>query len=109
MPIVSVIMTVYDGVRVSELTQAVDSILSQTLSDFELLVMKDGIERHDLSEYLDNLGEGDKRVKLFAHDRRSGIAYSLNRLVERASGTYLARMDADDISLPDRLKKTVAS
>src|SRR5205085_12096342 len=64
-----------------------------------LLIMKDGIERHDLSQYLDHLGEGDNRVKLFANERRSGIAYSLNRLVERASGTYLARMDADDVSL----------
>jgi glycosyltransferase involved in cell wall biosynthesis len=108
MPQVSVIMTVYDGVHAQELTEAVDSILLQSLADFEFLIMKDGIERDDLLKYLEALAQRDTRVKLFANSKRSGIAYSLNRLVEQSSGRYLARMDADDISLPERLEKQVA-
>ena len=108
MPKVSVIMTAYDGVHAHELAEAVDSILSQTLRDFEFLIMKDGIERDDLLRYLNDLAQRDARVKLFANSKRSGIAYSLNRLVERSSGRFLARMDADDISLPERLEKQVA-
>jgi glycosyltransferase involved in cell wall biosynthesis len=106
-PNVSVIMTVYDGVRAPELVEAVDSILAQTLPDFEFLIMKDGIVREDLLAYLDDLARRDSRVKLFANPQRSGIAYSLNRLVEQSAGKYLARMDADDVSLPNRFQEQV--
>jgi glycosyltransferase involved in cell wall biosynthesis len=105
MPKLSVIMSVYDGVKADELVEAVDSILGQTLADFEFLIMKDGVERADLLTYLDELAERDARVKLFANSLRSGLAPSLNRLVAQASGEYLARMDADDISMPERFER----
>jgi glycosyltransferase involved in cell wall biosynthesis len=105
MPKLSVIMSVYDGVKADELVEAVDSILRQTLSDFEFLIMKDAVEREDLLKYLNQLAQRDSRVKLFGNSQRSGNAHSLNRLVEQASGEFLARMDADDISLPERFER----
>src|SRR5689334_13398683 len=105
MPKLSVIMSVYDGVKADELVEAVDSILGQSLADFEFLIMKDGIERGDLLAYLDQLAARDPRVKLLVNPQRCGLARSLNRLVQQASGEYLARMDADDISLPERFER----
>jgi glycosyltransferase involved in cell wall biosynthesis len=105
MPKVSILMSVYDGVSASQLVEAVDSMLAQSLVDFEFLIMQDGIERADLTEYLTDLSRRDSRVRLLRNSGRKGLPYSLNRLIENASASYLARMDADDISLPLRLER----
>jgi glycosyltransferase involved in cell wall biosynthesis len=105
MPKVSILMSVYDGVAASQLVEAVDSMLAQSLGDFEFLIMRDGIERADLAEYLVDLSRRDTRIRLFKNAGRKGLPYSLNRLIENASTPYLARMDADDVSLPARLER----
>ncbi len=95
----SVVMPVRDGG--DYLHDAVQSILSQTLSDFELLLIDD----HSRDESLENL-PADSRVRMLQNSGR-GIVDALNTGLGRARGEYVARMDADDISLPDRLSVQV--
>ncbi len=105
MPIVSVIMGVHNGEKT--LKRALDSILSQTFSDFELLICNDAsTDSTDviISDYIIK----DQRVKYMKNDKNSGLSFSLNRCINNASGRYIARMDDDDISHPDRFEKQVA-
>lgn len=85
---------------------AVASIIEQTYSDFELLLIDDGSvdESRDLEKYYQQL---DKRIRLIGNQKHQGIVKCLNQGIELAQGKYLARMDADDISLPKRLEKQV--
>lgn len=103
-PLVSVIMGVYNQYSQIELMQAVNSILVQTLSDFEFIIYDDGSEG-EAAEYIRNLEQTDSRIRIIRNNKNCGLAFSLNRCIGEARGSYLARMDADDISLPDRLKK----
>lgn len=104
---VSVIMSVYDGVSLTELNEAVYSILSQTLNDFEFLVLKDGVTRPDLLGFLEAIQRSDPRVRLLSSEHNCGIACSLNQLIVASRGEFIARMDADDVSLPIRLESQV--
>ncbi len=81
------------------LPEAVESILGQTFSDFEFLIINDGSEDGS-AKYLATLT--DLRVKVVSQSNR-GLGATLNRAIELCQTPYLARMDADDISLPDRL------
>jgi glycosyltransferase involved in cell wall biosynthesis len=99
---VSVIMAVYNGDQY--LKKAIESILSQTFEDFELLIVNDGST--DKTE--DILKEfGDPRIKIFSQPNKGCIA-ARHLAIKNAGGKYLAIMDADDIALPERLSKTVA-
>lgn len=102
MPLVSVIMPVYNTAEY--LDEAVQSILGQTLDDFEFIIIDDG-STDGSADMLDRYP--DKRIKVI-HQPNSGIVASLNRGIELAQGKYIARMDSDDISLPDRLAKQIA-
>lgn len=103
-PIVSVIMPVHNAAEYVE--KAVDSILGQTFNDLELIVIDDG-STDGSGEILDRYQETDNRVRV-VHQENAGVADSLNAGIRLAKGIYVARMDADDISLPDRLEKQVA-
>jgi len=100
-PSISVVLPVYNGERY--LSQAIDSVLGQTLEDFELIVVNDGstdatadiLRRYD-----------DPRVVVLTQANR-GLAASLNRAILEARAPILARMDGDDISEPDRLRQQV--
>lgn len=97
-PKVTVVMPVFNGEKY--LRAAVDSILNQTFTDFELLVIDDGSTDSSaaiISAY------HDRRVKLIQFSKNMGISAALNSGIELARGQYLARMDSDDISLPERL------
>jgi len=99
---VSVIMSVYNGEKF--LSQAIESILSQTFIDFEFIIINDG--SHDGS--LDIIRSyHDQRMKLISRENR-GLISSLNEAISLANGQYLARMDADDVSLPERLARQVS-
>ena len=98
MPKVSVVMSVYNGERF--LRQAVDSILAQTFTDFEFVVVDDG-STDGTAEILK--GYTDPRLRVISQEN-IGLIGSLNRAVDIASGEYIARMDADDISSPRRLE-----
>lgn len=99
-PKVSVIMPVYNGEPF--LLEAVDSILAQTYTDFELLVINDG-STDDTVAILQSYD--DPRIMLIHNDGNLGLIATLNRGIDLARGEYLVRMDCDDISLPERLRK----
>lgn len=86
------------------LREAIDSILTQTLADLELLVINDGST--DGSEAI-VLSYQDPRIRYLHNGTNQGVVYSRNRGLELARGEYIASMDADDISLPERLEKQV--
>jgi glycosyltransferase involved in cell wall biosynthesis len=102
MPEVSVILPVYNGAAF--LKEAIDSILAQTYWDFELLLINDGST--DDSERI-ILSYADPRIRYIKNEKNQGLIYSLNRAIDEAKGVYIARMDADDIALPERLEKQV--
>ncbi len=105
-PTVSVIMGVYNQKNEVELMQAVNSILVQTFEDFEFLIYDDGSEG-DAAEYVQSLCSLDTRIRVIRNEVNKGLAFSLNQCIHIARGKYLARMDADDISLPNRLEEEV--
>ena len=103
-PLVSVVMPVYDAAEYLE--QSVNSILKQSLRDFEFIIVDDG-STDDSPKILDHYQELDSRVRVL-HQENSGIGISLNRAMAIAAGKYIARMDSDDISLAKRLSKQAA-
>ena len=101
---ISVIMSVYNE-TIRWVRESAESILSQTYSDFEFIIVVDNPQIDDeIAEYLIGL-EADARVKLLWNERNLGLPQSLNKGICAASGEFIARMDADDISAPDRLQR----
>lgn len=86
------------------LKEAIDSILNQTFSDFELIIVDDGSDK-DIEPVIKLYG--DSRIRFFKNEQNLGVAKTRNRLMELAEGEYCAWQDSDDISYPDRLKKQV--
>lgn len=101
-PKVSVIMSVYNGERY--LPEAIDSIINQTFKDFEFIIINDGStdRTKEIVESYD-----DERIMLI-EQANMGLTKSLNRGLRLANSEYIARMDADDISHPERLYKQVS-
>lgn len=97
---ISVVMAVYNGEKYLE--KSVLSILNQTFSDFEFIIINDG-STDRTSLILEQFAKADKRIRI-CHQENSGLPASLNRGFALSKGKYIARMDADDVSLPDRLK-----
>ena len=95
---VSVLMTAFNGMPY--LQPAVESILNQTFNDFEFIIVNDGSTEESTREYLDSIT--DPRVKVF-HEPNRGTAGGSNFGLQHCTRKYVARMDADDISLPTRL------
>lgn len=85
--------------------ESVQSILNQTFEDFELLVIDDGSTDNSL-EIVESIP--DPRIRIIRNEVNKGLIYSLNLGVKLAEGEYIARMDADDISTPDRFAKQVS-
>ncbi|MEO5998180.1 MAG: glycosyltransferase [Chitinophagaceae bacterium] len=100
MPLVTVLMPVYNAEKYLE--EAIDSILQQTLTDFELLIIDDASV--DSSVQIINR-YNDPRIRLVKNENNLGISATLNRGIEMCSTELIARMDADDISYPTRLQK----
>lgn len=100
---VSVVMSVYNGARY--LREAVDSILSQTFGDFEFIILNDG-STDGSAEIIGSYC--DIRIRYVENSQNMGLTRSLNQGLLMAQGEYVARMDADDISLPKRFERQVA-
>lgn len=98
---ISVIMPTYNT-PISMLEESVQSILQQTYTNFEFLIINDCSDNGTL-EYLNSLQ--DHRICIITNENNLGITASLNIGLSKAKGKYIARMDADDIALPDRFKK----
>lgn len=101
-PTVSVVMSVRNGG--SDLPKALDTILNQTFSDFELIAINNG-STDGTREFLDRIA--DPRVRVH-HQEDQGLAAALNRGISLARGRYIARQDHDDWALPTRLAQQVA-
>jgi glycosyltransferase involved in cell wall biosynthesis len=99
--LLSVIVPVYNAEPY--IASALDSVLGQTFTDFELLVMDDGSDDRS-PEIVRGYEQKDSRVRFFPRENR-GVASTLNELIDLSSGTHIARMDADDICYPRRLEK----
>lgn len=107
MPKISVLMSVYNETAV-QIEEAVQSILDQTFSDFELLIVNDAPSNPNMSNLLATVQTLSKdRIKIYNNETNIGLALSMNRAAELSTGKYIARMDADDISLPERFQKEV--
>jgi len=102
-PLVSVLLAVHDDARWVRL--AVESVLRQTLGDLELIVVDDA-STDETPALLAAIP--DPRLAVIANDEQLGLAASLNRALDRATGRYIARLDADDVALPERLEAQVA-
>jgi glycosyltransferase involved in cell wall biosynthesis len=102
-PEVSVVMAVFNQERF--VAEAVDSVLKQSFTDFELIIIDDG-STDTTTEILD--GYDDPRIVRHRNDDNLGLTRSLNRGLRVARGDFIARQDADDISLPLRLEKQIA-
>jgi glycosyltransferase involved in cell wall biosynthesis len=89
------------------LCAAVESILTQTFQDLELIVVDDGSTDNSL-RLLQDYATNDARLKVLKNESNIGLASSLNKGFSAARGTYVARMDSDDISLPHRLERQVS-
>lgn len=101
-PKVTVLMSVYDGTKY--LREAIDSILGQTYTGFEFLIINDG-STDDSFDIIESYG--DPRIRVFHNKTNLGLTKALNKGLRLARGEYIARMDADDISLPQRLEKQI--
>ena len=101
-PKVSVLMPVYNGEKY--LREAIESILKQSFADFEFLIINDGST--DKSREI-ILSFTDPRIRLIDNEENLKLIKTLNKGFKLAKGEYIARMDADDISLPQRLEKQV--
>lgn len=104
LPLVSVVLPVRDGERT--LARALESIREQTLHDWELIVVDDG-SRDGTVALLEKLAEQEPRLRI-VRQGRDGIVAALNAGVAAARGEFVARMDADDVALPERLEAQVA-
>lgn len=98
---ISVLMSIFNE-TIDDINKAINSILNQTYSDFEFIIIVDNPKRSDLKEKLCLL---DSRIKVLVNEYNIGLAQSMNRAASIAKGKYLARMDADDISLCSRFDK----
>ena len=98
-------MPVYETPE-SYLREAIESILGQTFSDFEFLILDDGSKATYIKDVVDSFH--DQRIIYSKSDENKGIIFQLNRGFSLAKGEYIARMDSDDISLPTRFEKQVA-
>lgn len=96
-PIISVVMPIYNAQQ--DLRAAIESILGQSFSDFELLIIDDGST--DESVQIIQSFE-DSRIRLISQPKNLGLVAALNRGLVEVRGQFIARMDGDDICLPDR-------
>ncbi len=108
---VAIIMSVYRSDSLEYLKSSVASILSQTYKNMTFYIYIDGIVSDDINNYLSLLESKTGSVRLITSNSNKGLAHALNQLIniilEDGSFDYIARMDSDDLSRPDRLRKQV--
>ena len=101
LPKISVIMSVYNE-SVEELTKSIGSIINQTYSNIEFIIINDNPNNNNIKVAVKKAN--DSRILYYENETNLGLIKSLNRAITFATGDYIARMDADDISKPNRLK-----
>ena len=106
-PRVSVLTPIYNTNPV-HLRECIESILNQTFTDLEFLILNDSPENKEIEEIVLGYAKRDKRVKYAKNDKNIGISESRNKLLKMARGEYVAIFDHDDISVPTRIEQQVA-
>lgn len=101
---VSVLMCVYNT-PVIYLKEAVNSILQQTCSDIEFVIVDDASDDYSVLDFLNELENADERVRVFHNSNNLGLTCSLNIGMSNCHGEYIARMDSDDVAIPERLQR----
>ncbi len=104
MPRVSVLTPIYNT-NPEHLRAAIESILNQTFTDFEFLILNDSPENKELDKIVKSYK--DKRIKYIINESNTGISAARNKLLKMACGEYIAVFDHDDISMPTRLEQEV--
>lgn len=102
-PFISILLPVFNSE--SFLQECLDSITGQSFSDWELIAINDGSTDRSL-QILQNYSEKDQRIRVISRENR-GLVKTLNEGISLAQGEWIARMDADDICLPDRLQQQI--
>lgn len=103
MTLISVIMPVYNAEKY--LKESIESILNQTYKNFEFIIINDG-STDDSLKIINYYAAKDNRIRIISRENK-GLVYSLNQGIKLAKGKYIARMDADDISIIDRFEKQI--
>jgi glycosyltransferase involved in cell wall biosynthesis len=103
-PVISVIMPAYNAAKY--LGTSIQSILNQTYSDFEFIIIND-TSTDNTAQILSKYQAIDSRISIITHTKNTGIVGALNDGLDVAVGKYIARMDDDDISMPDRFEKQI--
>lgn len=103
MPKVSVVMPAYNAEKY--IREAIDSILNQTFTDFEFIIINDG-SKDKTKDII--LSYSDSRIVYLENEKNSGIVVTLNKGLDTAKGEFIARMDADDIAIKNRLERQIA-
>lgn len=106
-PLVSIILPVYNT-PVEYLRDSISSILNQTYSNIELIIADDSTDLQ-IIEFIDDFASKDDRINVIRHKEKKGLCYSLNEAIKKSRGSYVARMDADDISMPSRIEHQLAA
>lgn len=101
---ISVIMSIYSE-ELKWIQEAIDSILNQSYSDFEFIIINDNPSRIENKNLLEQNANKDPRIKHIENSKNIGLTKSLNLAMKTAKGKYIARMDADDISYQNRFQK----
>ena len=102
MPEISAIMSVYNGE--AYLKEAIESVIGQTFGDWELIIIND-CSTDSTAAILSEFAKKDARIKVYTNEVNLKLPTSLNKAISLCNGKYIARMDADDICLPDRFEK----
>lgn len=105
LPKVSIIMSVYNGERF--LASAIESVLSQTFSNFEFIIVDD-FSSDGTALILKNFAEKDGRLRIIKNTGNLGLTKSLNIALKESKGEYIARLDDSDLMMPERLEKQVS-
>lgn len=105
LPKISILMGIYNCAET--LSESIDSILNQTYTDWELILCDDGSSDQTCKIAEDYQRKYPKQIILLKNEKNMGLNHSLNRCLAYAQGEYIARMDGDDISLPERFEKEI--
>ena len=103
---ISILMGIYNCAPT--LREAIDSILAQTYENWEFIICDDGSSDESHAIALEYAARDPKRFRVIRNDRNRGLNFTLNRCLSMADGEYVARMDGDDLSEPDRFEKLTA-
>lgn len=104
-PLVTVLMPCYNAMPY--LPEALESIINQTYTNLEILCINDG-STDNTGEVLEKYAQNDKRIRVVHNEKNIKLIATLNKGVELANGKYIARMDADDISFPERIVSMIS-